>query len=135
MRTGLKARPSRYAALLAVVWMAVAASAQTVRPLVVDAGNPTKGRVEYVNDSALPVNVVVEAKSFSVSETGEITYRPLDSTLHLKLSATSFRIPPQQSYYLFYEASTDQAPAWFTIYGSFSGSGLRTGQGFSVRLQ
>ncbi len=120
-------------AVLCLVALPVAA--QTVRPVVVELGNPAKGRVEYVNDSALPVNVVVEAKSFSVSETGDVAYRDLDSNIHLKLSATSFRISPQQTYYLFYEASTDHAPAWFVLYASFSGFGLRTQQGISVRLQ
>src|SRR6266536_2469949 len=40
--------------------------------------NPAKGRVEYVNDSLTPLNVVLEHKSFSVSETGATRYRPLD---------------------------------------------------------
>jgi hypothetical protein len=111
------------------------AEAQTVRPLISELGNPAKGRVEYVNESSLPLNVVVETKSFSVNEDGEIAYRPLDGNIHLKLSATSFRIPPQQSYFLYYEASSDTAPAWFVIYGAFSGFGLRTQQGMNVRVQ
>ncbi len=131
-----KRRNGRYAALAtAFCLLTMATSAQTVRPLIAELGNPAKGRVEYVNESALPLNVVIETKSFSVSEDGELTYRPLDSNIRLKLSATSFRIPPQQTYYLFYEASTAQAPAWFVIYASFSGFGLRTQQGLNVRLQ
>jgi len=55
-----------------------------------------------------PLNVVLEAKSFTVSETGEISYRALDPNIHLKLSTTSFRIQPQQTYYVFYEASSPQ---------------------------
>ncbi len=129
-------RNGRGAALAAAFCLAaIATSAQTVRPLIAELGNPAKGRVEYVNDSALPLNVVIETKSFSVSEDGELSYRPLDSNIRLKLSATSFRIPPQQTYYLFYEASAGQAPAWFVIYASFSGFGLRTQQGLNVRLQ
>jgi hypothetical protein len=110
-------------------------SAQTVRPLINELRNPAKGRVEYVNDSLTPLNVVVQAQSFTVSDMGEMSYRPLDSNIHLKLSATSFRIPPQQSYYLFYEASTDKAPAWFVIYATFSGFAFRTQQGMAVRLE
>jgi len=75
--------------------------AQTVRPVVNELGNPAKGRVEYVNDGMTPLNVVLEAKSFTVSETGEISYRALDPNIHLKLSTTSFRIQPQQTYYVF----------------------------------
>ncbi len=109
--------------------------AQTVRPVVNELSNPAKGRVEYVNDGLLPLNVVLEAKSFTVSETGEISYRPLDPQIHLKFSTTSFRIQPQQTYYVFYEATAPQAPAWFVIYASFSGFPFRTAQGMNVRLQ
>lgn len=109
--------------------------AQTVRPLINELGNPAKGRVEYVNDTLTPLNVVLEPKSFTVSETGEISYRPLDPDVHLKLSTTSFRVQPQQTYYVFYEASSPKSPTWFVIYASFSGYTFRTAQGMNVRLQ
>jgi hypothetical protein len=115
--------------------MNAAAGAQTVRPLINELSNPAKGRVEYVNDGLTPLNVVLEAKSFTVSETGEITYRPLDADVHLKLSATSFRIQPQQTYYVFYEASSLKSPSWFVIYAAFSGFAFRTAQGMNVRLE
>jgi|SRR3954471_3461679 hypothetical protein len=111
------------------------AHAQTVRPLIDELGNPGKGRIEYVNDSLTPLNVVLQPKSFSVSENGEISYRPLDSNVHLKLSATSFRIQPQQTYYVFYEASADALPSWFVVYALFSGFPFRTAQGMNVQLQ
>lgn len=111
------------------------AFAQTVSPVISELGNPAKGRVEYVNDGLTPLNVVLEAKSFTVSETGEITYRPLDTDIHLKLSATSFRIQPKQTFYVFYEASAPPSPKWFVIYASFSGFAFRTAQGMNVRLQ
>ena len=106
-----------------------------MRPVINELGNPAKGRVEYVNDGLTPLNVVLEAKSFTVSENGEISYRPLDPNIHLKLSATSFRIQPQQTYYVFYEASAPPSPTWFVIYASFSGFAFRTAQGMNVRLQ
>jgi len=109
--------------------------AQTVRPLINELGNPAKGRVEYVNDGLTPLNVVLEAKSFTVSETGEISYRPLDPDTHLKLSTTSFRIQPQQTYYVFYEATSPKSPSWFVIYAAFSGFPFRTAQGMNVRLE
>jgi hypothetical protein len=110
-------------------------AAQTVRPVINELVAANKGRVEYVNDGITPLNVVLEAKSFSVSETGEISYRPLDSSIHLKLSTTSFRIQPQQTYYVFYEATAEQTPSWFVIYANFSGYPFRTAQGMNVKLQ
>jgi hypothetical protein len=115
--------------------LSAGAIAQTVSPVISELGNPAKGRVEYVNDSLTPLNVVLEAKSFTVSEEGEIDYRPLDPDIHLKLSATSFRIQPKQTYYVFYEASAPPSPKWFVIYASFSGFAFRTAQGMNVRLQ
>jgi len=115
--------------------MVTGCTGQTVRPLINELGNPSKGRVEYVNDGLTPLNVVLEAKSFTVSETGEISYRPLDPDIHLKLSTTSFRIQPQQTYYVFYEASSPKNPQWFVIYAAFSGFPFRTAQGMNVRLE
>ena len=114
---------------------AIGAAAQTVRPLISELGNPSKGRVEYVNDGLTPLNVVLEARSFTVTETGDINYRPLDPDIHLKLSATSFRIQPQQTYYVFYEANSVKSPQWFVIYAAFTGFNFRTAQGMNVRLQ
>jgi len=111
------------------------ARAQTVRPLIAELSNPAKGRVEYVNDSDTPLNVVLSARSFSVSETGEISYRALDPGIHLKLSSTSFRIQPHDSYFVFYEAKTDSSIAWFVIYAGFSGFAFRTQNGMNVRLE
>lgn len=128
----MKALPLLMSGLFA---LALSASAQTVRPVISELGDPGKGRVEYVNDGLTPLNVVLEAKSFTVSEEGEINYRPLDPNIHLKLSATSFRIQPKQTYYVFYEASASPSPTWFVIYASFSGFAFRTAQGMNVRLQ
>jgi hypothetical protein len=113
----------------------VPASAQTVRPLIAELGNPAKGRVEYINDGLTPLNVVLEVRSFAVSETGQISYRSLDPAIRLRLSTTSFRIQPQQHYYVFYEATTNVAPQWFVIYAAFSGFPFRTQQGMNVRLE
>ena len=123
------------AGALCILSFLAACAAQTVRPLINELSNPAKGRVEYFNDGITPLNVVLEAKSFSVSETGEIAYRALDPDIHLKLSTTSFRIQPQQTYYVFYEASSTRNPQWFVIYANFSGFPFRTAQGMNVRLQ
>jgi|SRR5579871_486635 len=131
LRTGLRLK----AAAFCVVVLAASAWAQTVRPLINELGNPAKGRVEYVNDGLTPLNVVLEAKSFTVSETGDLSYRALDPDIHLKLSTTSFRIQPQQTYYVFYEASSSKSPQWFVIYAAFTGFPFRTQQGMNVRLQ
>jgi hypothetical protein len=134
-RNSLRTACRLLASALCAFVIATTAAAQTVRPLINELSNPAKGRVEYVNDSLTPLNVVLEARSFSVSDTGEISYRTLDPSVHLKLSTTSFRIQPQQTYYVFYEASSPQSPSWFVIYAAFSGFPFRTAQGMNVRLE
>lgn len=135
LRSEILTTRTRFAVAFLAFLLSSACLAQTVRPLINELGNPAKGRVEYVNDGLTPLNVVLEAKSFTVSETGEISYRPLDPDVHLKLSTTSFRIQPQQTYYVFYEATSPKSPAWFVIYAAFSGFPFRTAQGMNVRLE
>ncbi|MBI4462860.1 MAG: hypothetical protein HY653_08150, partial [Acidobacteria bacterium] len=45
----------------------------------------------------------------------------------------SFRLPPQQTFYVFYEATADRLPAWFTIYCGFSG--LPSYEGINVVVE
>lgn len=47
----------------------------------------------------------------------------------------SFRIPPQQSYWVFYEATADQLPAWFVIYANFTGYPFRSATGMNIQLE
>jgi hypothetical protein len=47
----------------------------------------------------------------------------------------SFRIPPQQSYWVFYEARAEQLPAWFVIYANFTGYPFRTRSGMNVQVE
>jgi hypothetical protein len=113
--------------------------AQTVRPLideniVKDKDKKATGKIEYVNDSLEPLTVTLDTQSFTVSDTGEITYAPLNSSIHVKLSASSFRILPKQNYLVFYEASADSVPAWFVVYATFAGYKETTAEGLKIHL-
>ncbi len=120
---------------LCVFSLSPAALGQTVRPLLMEYSEKARGRLELVNDTLTPLNVVLEAKSFTVSDSGEISYQPLDSQIQLKLSAMSFRIPPQQSYYVFYEARAEVLPAWFVLYANFSGFPFKSASGMNIQLE
>lgn len=115
------------------------ALAQTVSPLIDEnvvkgPGKKAKGKIEYVNDSLQPLTVTLDTQSFTVSETGEMLYRPLDPGIHVEFSATSFRIPPKQNYLVFYEATADAVPAWFVVYATFAGYKERTEEGLKIQL-
>ena len=128
----------RLAVAIATVLLATVpgrATAQTVRPVIVEHhGKKTRAKFELVNDGLVPLNVVIEPKSFDVSIDGEVDYRPLDPAVHLKLSAMSLRIPARQSRYVFYEASADSYPAWFVIPCTFSGMPRHQGLNVTVEL-
>ncbi len=139
-RIGSRAGRSLIAALCLISVLSAVVQAQTVRPLIDEnvvkaAGRKASGKIEYYNDSLQPLNVTLEAKSFSVSSTGEISYRQLDGDIHLKLSEMSFRIPPRQSHYVFYQAWSDKLPAWCVLYAAFSGFRERTPEGFMIQVQ
>lgn len=107
---------------------------QTVRPVIAEHQGKARSKFELVNDSLFPLNVVLEPKGFSISVNGEAIFRPLDSSIHLKLSAMSFRIPPRQSRFVFYEARADALPAWFVIYSTFAGFPVQSGLNVQVVL-
>jgi len=87
-----------------------------------------------VNDTFTPVNVVLETKSFTVTEDGEIQYRALDPDVKIKFSSTSFRIQPKQTYAVTYQATSTKFPSYFVVYASFSGMPVRTNTGMNIRL-
>ena len=97
------------------------ARAQTISPVIVEYQEKARGSFQIRNDAFVPLTVVLEAKSFSVDAKGEPLYRSLDPEIRLELSAKSFRVGPQQTYTVFYRASAEVLPAWFTIYASITG--------------
>ena len=107
---------------------------QTIQPVLSEYRGQASGRFTLINNSFLPVNVVIEPKSFTVSEDGEITYRPLDSDIHIKFSVTSFRIPPKQSFSVAYQARASTLPAWFVVYAGMTGSPVRTSSGMNIQI-
>jgi len=114
-------------------------SAQTVRPVVDEnvvkgPGKKASGRIEYINDSLQTMNVVLESRSFTVSDTGDLSYQPLDSRIHVRFSASSFKIPPKQNYFVFYQAWADSLPSWFVVYATFSGFAERTREGLHLNV-
>ncbi len=116
----------------AAVWLCPVLSAQTVRPAIVEYRTAAHGKFELVNNGLQPLSVVLQPCSFSINENGDGIYAPLAGDIHLKLSAMSFRIPPKQSRWVFYEATADKLPAWFVIYSVLAGK--PNPAGFNVQL-
>ena len=108
--------------------------AQTVRPAVVEFSEQARGKFELVNETLFPLTVVLEPRSFHVEPSGELIEEPLDTTrIRVKISAMSFRIPPRETYTIFYEATATQFPSWFLISSTLTGA--RTQTGLNVRIE
>ena len=114
---------------------ATTAHAQTVQPLVAEYQRQARGRVEIRNNGDVPLQVVVEPRGFTVGEDGHLRDEPLPGGIHVTLSAMSFRLPPRQSRFVFYEASADRTPAWFILYANLSGYPQRDYSGVNVQLE
>lgn len=110
------------------------AAAQRVSPVIFEHKGRTESRFELTNQALVPANVIVEAQSFSVTEDGELLFRPLDDHIRVKLSAMSLRIPPKQSRFVFYEAEADQFPAWFMIHSTFGRKPVEEAVNLQFRL-
>ncbi|HLK33240.1 MAG TPA: hypothetical protein VKT29_09135 [Terriglobales bacterium] len=88
-----------FAGLSLLILLAPLCAAQTVRPLIDEnvvkaPGKKASGRIEYYNDSLEPLVVTLEAKSFTVSATGDISYRSLDPDIHLNCRPGACCTPP-----------------------------------------
>jgi len=128
------ARRVRLASLLVLLAILRPLGAQTVRPAVVEYPNQARGKFELVNESLLPLTVVLEPRGFHVEPTGELIEEPLDTArVQVKISAMSFRIPPRETYTVFYEATTKSFPSWFLISSTLTGA--RTQTGLNVRIE
>lgn len=106
--------------------------AQTVSPVIVEYKGKAEGRIALTNNTLTPMAVVAKPKSFTITPEGTGVYTALDPAIHVQLSSSSFRVDPGQTYYLFYKATAEKLPAWFTIYSIFSA--LKRGPGMDVRI-
>ena len=124
----------RLVSLLVLLGILRPLGAQTVRPAVVEYPSQARGKFELVNESLFPLTVVLEPRGFHVEPAGELIEEPLDTTrVQVKLSAMSFRIPPRETYTVFYEATTKAFPSWFLISSTLTGA--RTQTGLNIRIE
>jgi hypothetical protein len=105
---------------------------QSVQPMIVEYQGRADGKITLTNNTASPLVVVLEPKSFSIDENGRGSFRHLDRGINVQLSRSSVRLEPRQSYYIFYKAFAEVLPAWFTIYSTFSNP--QHGPGLDVRI-
>jgi hypothetical protein len=132
---GAPLRQARFALVVGILapFLPAILPAQSVSPPIAEYQERARSSFQLANGSVFPLTVVLEVHGFDVTEDGEVVASPLDTArVHIKLSATSFRLAPRSTYTVFYEARGDSLPAWFTVTAAMSGA--RTDNGLNVRL-
>lgn len=115
--------PSTFVLVCTFLILGRCAHSQAVSPVIVEYRGDAEGRIALTNNTLVPLAVVLEPRSFSVTLDGKGAYRPLDPEIHIKLSSMSDRIEPGQTHYILYKAKADRLPAWFSIFSTFSAVG------------
>jgi hypothetical protein len=107
-------------ALLIGCLLAVRVQAQTIQPIISEYTGKAEGKIALTNNGLTPMVVLMEPRSFSLNEQGKGAVRSLDSSVRVHLSTTSLKLAPGQTSYVFYEATAEVLPAWFTVYATFT---------------
>jgi hypothetical protein len=107
-------------ALFSLLFWQAMARAQAISPVIAEYPGKAQGQFQVTNTTLFPMDVVLEPFSFVVDSKGRPTYGPLEPHVRVRLSATSFRLGPKQIYTVYYDASADVLPAWFTIYATMT---------------
>jgi hypothetical protein len=122
------------AAIALLAGLGFEARAQTISPVIQEYQQKADSRFQIFNDADVPLAVTLEPYSFTVDSNGSPTFRKLDDGIHIQLSATSFRIQPRQTYYVFYKATAEALPAWFCIYATVTGPSAPNGLKLAFKL-
>ncbi len=92
------------------------ASAQTITPPIEEfRGLKAESSFRIDNNADTPMSVVLEAKSFTVDESGKVVYSPLPTTMRVSLGSSSVVIAPHDGYTVYYKAASTVTPASFSI--------------------
>jgi hypothetical protein len=118
----------------ALAFLPSTCKSQTISPIISEYVESADGSFQARNEGTEPINVVLEAHSFSVDLQGNAIYRGLDPEVRLELSVKSFRVLPHRPYTVYYKARASRLPVWFTIYASFQGRPVRPGLQLAIRL-
>lgn len=111
-----------------------AAIAQSIDPPLAIYEGRARSSVTIENPTLFPLAYVIELRQFTVACNGDLTFMPLDSSkIHVRLSSMSGRLGAKQKTRVFYEASADSVPAWFSIVVAFMPA--RAAAGLSIRLE
>jgi hypothetical protein len=101
---------------------------QAITPPIAEfRGFKAEGSFEIDNQTEQAMSVVLQTRSFSVSNEGRVVYQPLQSSVRLEIGASSFIIPSHDSHTVYYKAASTVSPASFSIIPTMTPLGRTTG--------
>ena len=114
---------------LGLFWVA-AGRAHTLSPPIAEYRQKADGMLTLGNNGDTSLVALLEVRTFSVDDDGNLLYRPPDPGIRVQWGSDSFLIPPHQVHYMFYKATRERAPCWFAIINNLTAanrvtSGLR----------
>lgn len=121
-------------AILAVLFSTAAFGQLTISPLNSEHGKKARGEFTITNGTFSAIPVTIEPLSVVVHD-GKFELAELSSSVHLKLSEFSTRIPAKQNHVFGYSATCDTYPCSFALFATFATGGhTDTGVAVAVRL-
>jgi len=122
------------AAILLLAAFAPCGHPQGISPLISElkqGKKEVKTEMQVINASIHPLTAVLEVHAIHFKN-GKGSVDPLTSDMHIQLSETTVKIPPQQTRTILINAKCDQLPCAFAVQSTFSGA--RTNVGASIKI-
>lgn len=85
------------------------------------------GSFEIQNPADYPVVALLEARSFSVDDHGQVVFRPLDKGIDVRMGSNSFMLRAHDKHIVFYKATFPSSPMSFCIVTTVTKAGALTG--------
>lgn len=110
------------------------AHGQTISPVVSECGRKCSGEFSIKNNSVQPLAVTLQPYSFTLdAKTGHSIFRPLDSSVDLRLDEMAARVGPKAEHSFGYRIRCNQTPCLVTIMATMTIG--HTVDGIGVRVQ
>jgi len=124
-------------ALFDLFLLAVAASAQSTSPIIVEVyakpDKPIHGSFTVTNSAVRKMAVTFQAVSFQLDKNGNASYRQLDPGISVTMSSST-ELAAKESKQIDYEVRTNHYPIALKIYSAFLSGRQETGIGLRYVL-
>lgn len=119
--------------LFAVLLFCSAARSQTLSPVIGECGKHCRGQFTVTNNGLSPMAVTVQPYSFSLdAATGKSIFRPLDSSVAVRLGESSARVPIKGTHTFSYDLQCASAPCSVTFIANMITG--RTAEGLQIHI-